>query len=174
MGTGLLPARKFNVDLQLVGKTALITGASQGIGRAIAKGLAAEGVLVAIAARRIGMLHELSTDIERAGGKLPVVIEADLYRPQSPERLAADATQKLGRIDILINAAGGSRAVSIDAPFEKWDEGMMINFVRLRELSHAVIPVMRQNGYGRIINITGSSEPRGLNVAASAKAAVHA
>lgn len=162
------------MDLQLVGKTALVTGASQGIGRAIAKGLAAEGVLVAIAARRIGMLHELSTDIERAGGKLPAVIEADLYRPQSPERLAADATQKLGRIDILINAAGGSRAVSIDAPFEKWDEGMMINFVRLRELSHAVIPVMRQNGYGRIINITGSSEPRGLNVAASAKAAVHA
>jgi 3-oxoacyl-[acyl-carrier protein] reductase len=162
------------MDLQLDGKTALVTGASQGIGRAIAKGLAAEGVHVAIAARRIGMLHELAKDIERGAGKRPVVIETDLRQPQSPERLAADASQKLGRIDILINAAGGSRAVPLDAPIEKWDEGMMVNFFRLRELSHAVIAGMRQNGYGRIINITGSSEPRGLNVAASAKAAVHA
>jgi 3-oxoacyl-[acyl-carrier protein] reductase len=162
------------VDLQLAGKTALVTGASQGIGRAIAKGLAAEGVHVAIAARRIGMLSELAKDIERAGGKLPLVIETDLYKPESPERLAAAAVQKFGRIDILIDAAGGSRAVGIDASLEKWDEGMMVNFFRLRELSHAVIPRMQQHGYGRIINITGSSEPRGLNVAASAKAAVHA
>jgi 3-oxoacyl-[acyl-carrier protein] reductase len=51
---------------------------------------------------------------------------------------------------------------------------MMVNFFRLRELSHAVIPAMRDNGYGRIVNITGSSEPRGINAANSAKAAVHA
>jgi 3-oxoacyl-[acyl-carrier protein] reductase len=169
------PAKGANVvDLHLGGKTALVTGASQGIGRAIAKGLAAEGVHVAVAARRMGLLSELAKDIEQAGGKPPLIIETDLYQPESPERLAAAAAQKLGRIDILINAAGGSRAVPIDASLETWDEGMMVNFFRLRELSHAVIPIMRQHGYGRIINITGSSEPRGLNVAASAKAAVHA
>jgi 3-oxoacyl-[acyl-carrier protein] reductase len=169
------PAKGANVvDLHLGGKTALVTGASQGIGRAIAKGLAAEGVHVAIAARRMGLLSELAKDIEQAGGKRPLIIETDLYQSESPERLAAAAAQKLGRIDILINAAGGSRAVPIDASLETWDEGMMVNFFRLRELSHAVIPIMRQHGYGRIINITGSSEPRGLNVAASAKAAVHA
>jgi len=162
------------VDLQLSEKTALVTGASQGIGRAIAKGLAAEGVHVAIAARRTGMLNDLADDIERAGGTPPLVIEADLYKKERPERLVATAAQKLGRIDILINAAGGSRAVRIDASLEKWDEGMMVNFFRLRELSHAAIPGMQQHGYGRIINITGSSEPRGLNVANSAKAAVHA
>ena len=162
------------MDLQLTGKTALVTGASRGIGRAIAKGLAAEGVHVAIAARRVGLLEELASHIERAGGTPPPVIEVDLYQPDSPGRLAAVAAQRLGRIDILINAAGGSRSIPFDATLEQWDEGMMVNFFRLRELSHAVIPGMRQNGYGRIINITGSSEPRGLNVANSAKAAVHA
>src|SRR5262245_65018738 len=120
------------------------------------------------------MLSELAKDIEHAGGKRPLIIETDLYKPESPERLAAAATQKLGRIDILINAAGGSRAVPIDASLEKWDEGMMVNFLRLLELSHAVIPLMKQRGYGRIINITGSSAPRGLTVAAAPQAAVHA
>src|SRR5262245_45586120 len=122
-------AKRANVvDLHLAGKTALVTGASQGIGRAIAKGLAAEGVHVAIAARRIGLLSELAKDIERAGGKRPLVIETDRYKPDSPELLSAAAAQKLGRIDVLINAAGGSRAVSIDASLEKWDEGMIVNF----------------------------------------------
>jgi 3-oxoacyl-[acyl-carrier protein] reductase len=162
------------MDLHLTGKTALVTGASQGIGRAIAKGLAAEGVYAAIVARRTAELNELAAEIKHAGSRQPVVIEADLYKPESIERLAANAARELGRVDILINAAGGSRAVAIEASLEKWEEGMMLNFFRLRELSHAVIPGMQQNGYGRIINITGSSEPRGLNVAASAKAAVHA
>jgi 3-oxoacyl-[acyl-carrier protein] reductase len=88
--------------------------------------------------------------------------------------LAAEATTKLGRVDILINAAGGRRAVPMNAPPEKWDEGMILNFVRARELSHALVPSMQKNGYGRIINITGTSEPVGLNVAAAAKAALHA
>lgn len=61
-----------------------------------------------------------------------------------------------------------------ESPVEKWDEGMTVNFFRLRELSHAVIPGMVENRWGRIINITGSSEPRGINAANSAKAAVHA
>jgi 3-oxoacyl-[acyl-carrier protein] reductase len=162
------------MDLQLVGKTALVTGASQGIGRAIAKGLAAEGVYVAIAARRAALLNEVATEVERTGTKKPFVIEMDLYKPESPQGLATIAMRALGRVDILVNAAGGSRAVPIDASIESWEEGMMVNFFRLRELSHAVIPGMRQNNYGRIINITGTSEPLGLNVAASAKAAVHA
>jgi 3-oxoacyl-[acyl-carrier protein] reductase len=162
------------MDLQLAGKTALVTGASQGIGRAIAKGLSAEGVRVVMAARRAALLNDVAMDIERNGNKAPVVIEADLYRAEAPEQVATAAIQALGRVDILVNAAGGSRAVPIDAPIASWDEGMTNNFFRLRELSHAVIPIMRDNKYGRIINITGTSEPLGLNVAASAKAAVHA
>ncbi|HLE64357.1 MAG TPA: SDR family oxidoreductase [Pyrinomonadaceae bacterium] len=162
------------MDLQLRNRTALVTGASQGIGRAIALELAREGAYVAVAARRKNLLDELAAEIERTGGLPPVVIEADLYNPETPLRLAAAAKQHLGRVDILVNAAGGSRPIPFEAPIEKWEEGMTVNFFRLRELSHAVIPVMIENGWGRIINITGSSEPRGINAANSAKAAVHA
>ena len=162
------------MDLQLNGKTALVTGASQGIGRAIALGLAREGAHLAIAARRTELLDKVASEIESAGGRRPVIITADLTNPETPERLAASAKQHLGRVDILINAAGGSRPMPFESPVEKWDEGMTVNFFRLRELSHAVIPGMVENRWGRIINITGSSEPRGINAANSAKAAVHA
>lgn len=162
------------MDLQLAEKTALVTGASQGIGRTIAKGLAREGAHVAIVARRKHLLDELAQEIKSAGGRQPVVLEADLYNPETPERLAAAAQQQLGRVDILINAAGGSRPIPFAAGSDQWEEGMMVNFFRLRELSHAVIPGMIGNRWGRIVNLTGSSEPRGINVANAAKAAVHA
>ncbi len=162
------------MDLQLNGKTALVTGASQGLGRAIAMGLAREGAHVALAARRKPLLDQLAKEIEGAGGRPPAIIEADLYDPATPARLAAAALQQLGRIDILINAAGGSRPMPFEAGVDRWEEGMMVNFFRLRELSHEVIPGMVENRWGRIVNLTGTSEPRGINVANSAKAAVHA
>lgn len=162
------------MDLQLTGKTALVTGASQGIGRTIATGLAREGAHVALAARRKSLLEQLAEEIARAGGHMPAIIEADLYDPETPERLASTAKQQLGRIDILINAAGGSRPMPFEAGVDKWEEGMMVNFFRLREISHAVIPGMIENRWGRIVNLTGTSEPRGINAANSAKAAVHA
>lgn len=162
------------MDLQLTGKTALVTGASQGIGRTIATGLAREGAHVALAARRKSLLDQLAGEIAGAGGRLPVIIEADLYNPDTPGRLAAEAMRQLGRVDILINAAGGSRPMPFEAGVDKWEEGMTVNFFRLRELSHAVIPGMIGNRWGRIVNLTGTSEPRGINAANSAKAAVHA
>jgi 3-oxoacyl-[acyl-carrier protein] reductase len=115
-------SRESFMDLQLAGKAGLVTGASQGIGRAIARGLAAEGVRVAIVARRSDLLHQVATDIQRGGGAAPLVIEADLTQSESPQRIATTATQALGRIDILINAAGGSRPIPIDASVESWKE----------------------------------------------------
>lgn len=162
------------MDLQLKGKTALVTGASQGIGRAIASELAAEGAHVAIAARRVDLLKDLAKEIVSRGHQKPVVIEADLTNPESPHRLVTAAHQKLGRIDILINSAGGSRPVPIEVPVEQWQEGMLINFFRAREITHAALPGMIAQRWGRIVNITGSSEPRDLNVANAAKAALHA
>ena len=162
------------MDLQLAGKTALVTGASRGIGRAIALGLAREGVKVAVAARRLNLLEELAREVVSQRGAEPLVLDADLYQEGSAEKLAQAAEKGLGRIDILVNAAGGSRPYPFEATKEQWAEGILVNFIRLRELSHAVIPGMIARRWGRVINITGTSEPRGLNAANSAKAAVHA
>lgn len=162
------------MDLQLAGRTALVTGASRGIGRAIALGLAREGVKLAIAARRTNLLEELAREIVSGRNGEPLVLESDLYQEGAAEKLAAQAEKGLGRVDILVNAAGGSRPYPFEATKEQWAEGILVNFIRLRELSHAVVPGMKTRGWGRIINITGTSEPRGLNAANSAKAAVHA
>jgi 3-oxoacyl-[acyl-carrier protein] reductase len=163
------------MDLKLSGKTALVTGAStHGLGRAIAIELAREGVKLAISARRGEALRKLAQQIEADGGCAPVVIEADLYDPDTPFTLSREATKALERIDILVNAAGGSRTVSWDAPLDKWDEGMTLNFFRVRELTTHALPGMIERKWGRVINLTGTSEPPAVNVASSAKAAVHA
>jgi 3-oxoacyl-[acyl-carrier protein] reductase len=161
------------VDLRLRGLTALVTGASQGIGRVIARSLAREGVQVAVAARRKDLLEVLATEIGSEGHARPHILPCDLYPEGAPETLAEEAGARLGRVDILINAAGGSRPIAFDATKEQWSEGMLLNFWRLRELTHAVIPGMKQHGFGRIINLTGTSEPKALNAAFTAKAAVH-
>jgi 3-oxoacyl-[acyl-carrier protein] reductase len=162
------------MDLQLVGKTALVTGASMGIGRAIAKGLAAEGVRVAAVARRSHLLDELAGEIEQGRGPAPVLVVQDIMAEDAALQLREAALAGLGRVDILVNCAGGSRPLPIDAPEEKWHEAMTLNFTRQRQLAHALIPQMIGRCWGRIINITGKSEPEGLNAAFSAKAAMHA
>ncbi len=162
------------MDLQLKGRTALVTGASQGIGHAIARGLAAEGAQLVIAARRANLLDALANDIAAAGGARPTCVEIDVMQEGAPQRLADAALKALGKVEILINCAGGSRPLPLDAPEEKWVEAMTLNFTRVRQLTHAVLPDMMRHQWGRIINITGKSEPFGLNAAFAAKAAVHA
>jgi 3-oxoacyl-[acyl-carrier protein] reductase len=163
------------MDLQLNDKTALVTGASMGIGRAIAKGLAAEGVKIAIVARRGKLLEALADEIAGAGGAKPIVFEADVMQDGAVKRLAAAAREALGHVDILVNSAGGSQpAIGIDAPDDAWDYAMTLNFVRVRQLTHAVLPGMVERGWGRVVNITGKSEPDNLIAATPSKAAVHA
>ncbi|MDP1717504.1 MAG: SDR family oxidoreductase [Burkholderiales bacterium] len=161
------------MELQLKGRTALVTGASRGIGRAIARGLAMEGVRVAAVARRLQLLEDLAAEIAARGGEPPVLIEGDFYPAGASEAIAARAADLLGRVDILINAAGGSRPLPFDADKAQWEEGMTLNFWRIRELTHALIPGMQAQRWGRIITLTGTSEPRMLNAAFAAKAAVH-
>jgi 3-oxoacyl-[acyl-carrier protein] reductase len=162
------------MDLQLKGKGALVTGASMGIGRAIAKGLAAEGVRLCIAARRTELLDALAQEIVGAGGVKPNIVTVDVMEEGAPERLAAAAEKALGGTDILINCAGGSRPpLTIEAPESEWTHAMTLNFVRVRQLTHAVLPGMIARKWGRIVNITGKSEPDGLIAATPAKAAMH-
>lgn len=162
------------MDLQLAGKTALVTGASMGIGRAIARGLAAEGVRVAAAARRRQELQALAGEIEQTGAPAPVLLVQDILVEDAAARLRDAALDALGFVEILVNCAGGSRPLPVDAPEERWVEAMTLNFTRQRQITHALLPQMIERGWGRIINITGKSEPEGLNAAFSAKAAVHA
>ena len=162
------------MDLQLIGRTALVTGASMGIGRAIAVGLAAEGVRLAIAARRKDLLEQVAAGIEKSGGVRPAIVVADVMQPDSPQRIRDEASRALGKIEILINSAGGSRPLPVDAPDRNWDEALTLNFTRLRQLTHAILPGMIAQKWGRIINITGKSEPERINAAFAAKAAVHA
>jgi len=166
------------VDLQLNNKTALVTGASQGIGRATAKSLAAEGVQIAIAARRGELLKEVADEVAAAGNLRPIVIAHDIMRDTGPERLGVKALEALGSIDILINSAGGSRKVDLYADAATWDEGMNMNFNSQRRLSHTLLPQMIERQWGRIITISGKNEPERhpgkINIAMSAKAAIHA
>jgi 3-oxoacyl-[acyl-carrier protein] reductase len=162
------------MDLQLEGRTALVTGASMGIGRAIARGLAAEGVKVAIIARRKELLDTLAEEIARADGPGAAVIVADVMAADAAERIGGEALAALGHVDILVNSAGGSRPLPLDAPEERWEEAMTLNFTRVRQLTHALLPGMMARKWGRILNISGKSEPFGLNAAFAAKAAIHA
>lgn len=162
------------MDLQLKGRTALVTGASMGIGQAIAVRLAAEGARLAITARRKDLLEQVADQIEKAGGIRPAIVVADVMQPESPYRIRDAAVRALGKIEILVNSAGGSRPLPADAPDQSWDEALTLNFTRLRQLTHAILPGMIAQKWGRIINITGKSEPERINASFAAKAAVHA
>src|SRR6476660_8388596 len=128
------------MDFQLNGKTVLVTGASQGLGRAIVKSLASEGAIVFATARNSELLASLVAEIEREGGTTPVVFEQDFMASDGPERIAEAAIAALGYIDILVNNAGGSRPMDINAPDEQWVEGMTLNFDRHRQLTQRLLP----------------------------------
>jgi 3-oxoacyl-[acyl-carrier protein] reductase len=161
------------MDLRLQGKKCVVTGASRGIGRAAARVLAAEGCRVAVVARRENLLRELADEIERSGGASPVVIADDLTARGAAERVSERVLMELGGIDVLVNNAGSSRPVKWDATEEQWLEGMTLNFDAVRRLTNQLIPPMRAQQWGRIINITGANEPFGVNIASVAKAALH-
>ena len=161
------------MDLGIGGKTGLVTGASTGIGRGIALALAAEGVKLAIAARRRNLLEEVAKEIVSRGGAQPVIVECDLMREDAAATVADAALAGLSRVDILINNAGGSRKFSLDTGEEQWNEALTLNFTRQRQLTHKLLGQMMEAKWGRIINITGKSEPDGINGAFCAKAAMH-
>lgn len=162
------------MDLRLAGKSALVTGASSGIGRAIARGLAAEGVRLVVTGRRRPELESLAAEIAAEQGARPEIVIHDALAEDYVETVATRCFTALGGVDILVNNAGGSRAFGKDATEAQWQEAMTLNFTRHRQLTHRLLPAMIGRHWGRVINITGKSEPEGVNGAFSAKAAVHA
>ena len=161
------------MELSLKGRTALVSGASTGIGVGIARVLAAQGVQVAITARRRDLLEQVASAIADSGAEAPVVVTGDVTDPDDTKRIVAQTVAALGHIDILVNCAGGSRPTRPDASDADWDEAFALNFTAARRLSQAVMASMQQRQWGRIINISGSIEPRSLNAASAAKGALH-
>jgi 3-oxoacyl-[acyl-carrier protein] reductase len=162
------------MDLELKGRVAVVTGTSVGIGREIAKVLAAEGVQTIVTARRAALLVTLQDEVERAGGPRPLALPLDLYAPDAADRLREAALAAYGRVDILINNAGGSRPIAWDAPDAAWDESFSLNFTAVRRTTQALLPGMIERRWGRILCVTGSAEPSTVNAAVAAKAGVHA
>ncbi len=160
------------MDLYLKEKTAVVTGASQGIGRAIAKGLAAEGVRVFATGRNQQLLDSLVDEVNAVGGAEPVVFAQDLLVPGGPENIAAAALSALGHIDILINNAGQSQPVDVVGPEAPWNKGMGLDFESPRQLTQQLLPHFIERKQGCILNLTSTYELRVLNVSAVAKAAL--
>lgn len=160
------------MDLGLTGRVVVVTGASAGIGAAVARSLAAEHARIALVARREDRLVQLADELAEITER-PLVLASDLAQPEAALSVRDQVVSRFGTVHGLVNAAGGSRFVTIDATEEQWTEAFAVNFHGLRRLSHAVLDPMRARG-GSIVNVTGSLEPKNLNAANAAKAAVHA
>ncbi len=163
----------FLMNLQLQQRTALVTGASEGIGAGMVRVLAAQGVKVVATARRGDRLQALADEVERQGAARPQVIVADVTEPEALARLAAQALCQVGTVDILINAVGAFHPTTLNDSDRSWDDAFALNFTPARRLTQALLPAMQAQGWGRIINISGSMEPRSLSAASAAKGALH-
>jgi NAD(P)-dependent dehydrogenase (short-subunit alcohol dehydrogenase family) len=140
---------------KLTGKTALVTGGSKGLGKAMARGLAEAGADVIISSRHEDELRAALDDILKGLDRKGAVIVADMTRREDVTRLAKGALVFTGRVDILINNAGTNRPEAIDAVTDKnWDEVLEINLNAVMALTRALAPQMKARGWGRVIHIT--------------------
>ena len=142
------------MDLGLHGKVAIVTGASRGVGKAIAQTLGEEGCRLAIVARGRKTLEETAEQLEKSDIEtLPIV--ADLTLAQDIDRIVALTLERYGRVDILVHNAGGAKGETIfDTSDEDWQEALALNILALTRLVKLVAPVMSQQGEGRIITIS--------------------
>jgi 3-oxoacyl-[acyl-carrier protein] reductase len=160
------------MNLYLNGKTAVVTGTSQGLGRAIAKELAIEGVKVFATARNEDLLNRFKEEVVAAGGVEPVILAQDFVAPDGPEKIATAAMSTLGHIDILINNAGRSSPLDVVGAEKAWVDSMTLDFDRPRQLTQQLLPHFIERKQGVILNIASSYELRSINVSAVAKAAI--
>lgn len=161
------------MNLNLTGKTALVTAASGGIGRGVAEALVDAGVRVVVSGRTLASLEAVAEALaSRAGGR-PAIVVGDVGAKTGPTQIATEAAAALGgRIDILVNNAGAARPITGEVDNAFWEESFMLNFMAARRLTDLVIPAMKAERWGRIISISGALVAPRLNAAAPAKAAL--
>ncbi len=151
------------------GTTALVTGGGRGIGEAIARRLASEGITVAVTGRTPSEVTQVAAAI---GG---VAVVADLEDRAALERLLAELRERVGRIDILVNNAG----MALSAPLariddERWDRMLELNVTAPFRLCRALVPAMVEAGWGRVINIASNAGVSGYAYTAAYCASKHA
>ena len=143
------------MDLGLQGKVAVITGGSEGIGRATAFRLCEEGVRVAICARRDDVLQTTAKEITSATGGEVLAMRADVTNPADCAQFMLQTIERFGRLDILVNNAGRSSAMPFEqAVDEVWQEDIEVKLYGAIRCTRLAIPHMRKQGGGRIINMT--------------------
>jgi 3-oxoacyl-[acyl-carrier protein] reductase len=145
------------MDLQLKGKTALVTGGSEGIGKGIARALAREGVDVAICARRKDKLDAAAAEIAKESGRKIVAIPADLTKDADAKNFVEQGHQALGRVDIMVNNAGSAPGGVIEHLSEAdWAQAMQLKFMGYVRCLRYVLPLMVRQGGGRVVNLIGN------------------
>jgi NAD(P)-dependent dehydrogenase (short-subunit alcohol dehydrogenase family) len=149
------------VKRDLLGRAAIVTGASSGLGRAAAGALAASGANVALLARSAQDLEESAADISGAGGRaLP--LSTDLADDAAIGEAVARVVKAFGRIDVLVNAAGtDAPGPVVDLSVDGWDRVMGVNVRAPFLLSKAVFARMRESGRGTIVNVSSVAGKRG-------------
>ncbi|HXI43265.1 MAG TPA: SDR family NAD(P)-dependent oxidoreductase, partial [Bryobacteraceae bacterium] len=141
-------------EKKLDGKVAVITGASKGLGKAMAMALAAEGAQIALVSRNIEQLNEVGRAVKSAGGEARV-FQADVAEEEQVRKLERDVTGAFGKVHILINNAGiNVRKPIVEFTLEEWNRVMNTNVTSVFLMCRSFIPHMKGAGYGRIISMT--------------------
>ncbi|OGF99379.1 MAG: 2-deoxy-D-gluconate 3-dehydrogenase [Candidatus Glassbacteria bacterium RIFCSPLOWO2_12_FULL_58_11] len=153
-------------QFSLEGRKALVTGASRGIGRACAVGLARAGADVALVSRG-GALKAAAGEIEKLGRRA-LVLQEDLTRPETADKVVEAAVREFGRLDILVNNAGTTcRSPAENFTNEDWAEVLELNLNAVFRLCRAAGRVMLDQGYGKIVNVASlMSFQGGITIAA--------
>jgi 3-oxoacyl-[acyl-carrier protein] reductase len=145
------------MDLQLDGKTALVTGGSEGIGKGIARLLAKEGVDVAICARRKEPLEKAAAEIAKETNRKIVPIVADLTKDADAKNFVEQGHTALGRVDIMVNNAGSSPGGVLEHLSEAdWAQSLQLKFMGYVRCLRYVLPIMVKQGGGRVVNLIGN------------------
>jgi len=143
------------MDLELKGRVAIVTGSSQGIGKAIALGLSQEGTRVSICARNEKQLNETAKEIEAATSVEVYAAQADLTKENDIRRLVAKTFERFGRIDVLVNNTGGPPSTTfLETSVKHWKEAVDLLLMSVVTACSEVIPHMQKSKWGRIINMT--------------------
>lgn len=145
------------MDLGLKDKVVLVSGASRGIGRAIAEAFAAEGARLALCARSGNLLNALTAELEDRHGAEALAVPADLGTPEGVTACTDRVMQHFGGVDVLVNNAGAIRAGGLlDKPDAEWLEDWQLKLFGYVRLSRALFPSLEARGGGRIVNIIGN------------------